>query len=377
LADRQDTSAFYKKEIKLPASIGDWTAYKPAVPSAKIIKPLVYGFHRISREELETTLTIHHFFALEASKFLKDALKASTDVLSVSIEQITYLDFLKRVTGGLIYCKLPLKNIGEALFMVDYQLANLIINFSLGSQTVDTKIKELTELEESIIQSVFGSVLGKYADCWRSVFDKPVLEIISYPNIQRETNINLNEIITVVSTQVSLANSAPTTFTFVYQNLTLKKLNDLLSEKEDKTPLNFSSLSNEILSSIEIPIIAQLGVTKIAAGELTEIETEDVISLDQKLNDPIKLFCGYASEFKAQPGIENSRMAVRILGGSVKKIKRTPVAKIEKEGTSENAGERLTAQEEDVELPLEVEEKEEYNESPENLFEEENENPQA
>jgi len=369
LADKQDTAAFYKKEIKLPAAIGDWTAYKPAVPSAKKIKPLVYGSHRISKEELEVTLKVHHFFALEIAKFLKDALKASTDVLCVSIEQVTYLDFLKRVTGGLIYSKLPLKNFGEVLFLIDYQLANLVINFSLGSQTVDVKIKELTELEESIIQSIFGNVLDKYTGCWRNVFEKPALEIISYPNIQRETNINLNEIITVISTQVSLANSVPTTFTFVYQNTTLKKLNDLLSEKEEKSPLNFSSLSSEILSSIEIPVIAQLGVTNIAAGELTEIETEDVISLDQKLNDPIKLICGYASEFKAQPGIENSRMAVRILGGSVKKIKSAPVTKIEKE-------EGLPVQEEDVELPLEVEEKEEYNEAPENILEEENENPQ-
>ena len=368
MADRQDEAALYKKEIKFSPSIGDWTAYKPAKAAAKKIKSLVYGFHRISQQELEETLKVHYFFAFDLAKYLKDAIKASTDIFSVSIEQVTYLDFLKRVTGGLIYNKVSLKDIGDAMFLIDYQLANLVINFSLGCQSVDTKVKELTELEESIIHSVFGSVLDKYTSCWKGVFEQPVLEIISYPNIQRETHINLNEIITVVTTEISIANSVPATFTFVYQNSTLKKLNELVAKKEEKSPLNFSLLSGELLHSIQVPIIAELGVTNIAAQDLPNIEVEDVIALDQKLNEPIKILLGYASELKAQPGIKNDRLSAKILGGSVRKIKST--MKVPEAGS--NTGEMPSTHEEDVELPLEVGDKEEYNEATEGLFEEEN-----
>ena len=377
MADRQDEAALYKKEIKFPASIGDWTSYKPAKAAAKKIKPLVYGFHRISSGQLERTLDVHHFFALEFSKYLKEAIKASTDIFSISIEQVTYLDFLKRATGGLICNKVPIKDIGEVIFLIDYQLANLVINFSLGCQSVDTKTKELTEIEESIIHSVFGNALNRYASCWHNIFEQPGLEIISYPNIQRETHINLNEIITVVTTHVSIANSVPATFTFVYQNSTLKKLNELLSKMEEKAPLNFSLLSSELLNTIEVPVIAELGTTDIAAKELTEIEVEDVIALDQKLNEPIKLIVGYASELKGQPGIKSGRLSSKILGGSVRKIKSTMKITPEK-GTGDvigDTGEMSSIQEEDVELPLDVGEKEEYNETSEDLFEEENEKP--
>ena len=374
MADRQDEAALYKKEIKFSPSIGDWTAYRPAKAAAKKIKSLVYGFHRIPQEELEETLKVHYFFAFDLARYLKDAIKASTDIFSVSIEQVTYLDFLKRVSGGLIYNKVPLKDIGEVMFLIDYQLANLVINFSLGCQSVDTKVKELTELEESIIHSVFGNVLNKFTGCWKSIFEEPKLEIISYPNIQRETHINLNEIITVVATEISIANSVPATFTFVYQNSTLKKLNELMSKMEEKAPLNFSLLSGELLHSIEVPVIAELGTTYIAAKELTEIEVEDVISLDQKLNEPIKLIVGYASELKGQPGIKIDRLSAKILRGGVRKIKSTMKITQEK-GTGDaggDAGETASVQEEDVELPLDVAEKEEYNEKSENLFEEEN-----
>jgi flagellar motor switch protein FliM len=330
---------------------------------------MVHGFHSISMEELEETLKIHYFFTFELSRYLKEAIKASTDILSVSIEQLTYLDFLKNVTGGLIYNKLPIPEIGEVFLLIDYQLANLVINFSLGSQSIDTNIKELTELEESIIHSIFGSVLNKYASCWKNIFETPALEIISHPNVQRETHINLNEIITVVSAQISIANSAPAKLSFVYQNSTLKKLNGLLSKAKEKTALNFSSLTDELLSSIEVSVVAQLGTTNIAAKELTDIDIEDVISLDQKLNAPIKLVIGCTSELKAQPGKKNDRIAARILGGSVKKIKSGPrVAPASEETPSK--------EEEDVELPLELEEKEEYNDAAEGLFDEENEKPQ-
>ena len=377
MADRQETSALFKKEIKFPASFGDWTAYKPAREKTKKIKPLTYGHHRISREELERTLKVHYFFACDLSAYLKESLKASADIFSVSIEQLTYLDLLKRITGGQINSKLSIKNIGEVTFLVDYQLANLVINFSLGCQSIDTKAKELTEIEESIIHSVFGKVFNKYTNCWKNIFEVPELEIIGYPNVQRETHINLNEIITVVSAQISIANSPAATFTFIYQNSTLKKMNELMSKKEEKAPLHFSSLSDELLSLIEIPVVAQLGTTNIAAKDLPNIGIEDVISLDQKLTSPIKLVLGYVSELKAQPGTKDNRLSARVLGGSVKKI--TSSAKVMMGKEPARAAEDMSSpvkEEEDIELPLEVDEKEEYNEATEGLFEDENEKPE-
>jgi len=395
LADRPETAALYKKEIKFPASLGDWTTYRPPKAASKKIKPLVYGFHRIPTGDLEKTLNIHNLFTFEFANYLKEALKAAIDVHSINIEQVTYLDFLKRISGGIIYSKLPLKDIGDAMLIIDYQLANLIINFSLGCQSADTKIKELTELEESILQSIMGNVLDKYAACWDGIFDKPGFEIISYPNIQRETYINLNEVITVISVQISLANSVPATLTFVYQNKILKKLFELLLKKEEARPLKISALPEELLSSIEVPVLVELGMTSIPTQDLTGIEAEDLICLDHKLNEPIQITIGYASQLKAQPGMKNNRLAVRILSSATSRIKGTMVVQPEEETKPapaehehmeseeptvrqepESAEGTLAAEEEeDFELPLEEEGKEEYNETAENPFEEENDNP--
>ncbi len=388
MTDKQDSTAVFRKEILFPALFGDWMTYRPSRDASKQAKVFSFSSHRIPAEALEEALKIHYFFALEFAKYIKEALKASTDVLSAAIEQISYADFLKRFSGGLIYNKLQIPDAGDILFLIDYQLANQVINFSLGFPSADEKMKELTELEESMIHSIFGKMLEKFPASWGNIFAKPELEILSYPNIQRETHINLNEAITAITIQLSIANSAPATFTFAYQNSTLKKLFEKFMKKKEKAPLNFSLLSGHVLSSVQIPVFAQLGTTQVAAGDLLGIDAGDAIALDQRLNSPIDLVIGYVTELKAQPGTSNGRFAAKVIGGSARKIKNEirvmediePAETVHHDEARQSAapgqGEfEISAEpqekEEDM-LPMELEEKEEYNEPSEELFGEEN-----
>lgn len=377
MGDRTQENLIYSKEIKLPPAIGDWTNYRPTKADSRKIKPVFYGSQRLSKTELDTTLMTHHFFSIDFAKFLKNSLKASTEVHVVRLEQLKYIDFLKSVSGGLVYNKLDLKGVGEVMLLIDYQLANIVINFSLGCQSVETEIKELTELEESIIQSIFGTMLGDYSKSWKNIFEKPALEIISYPSIQRETHINLNEVITVVTSEISIANSLPATFTFVYQNNTLKKLTDLLAKKEEKATLNFAIIPQEVQNAIKIPVVAYMGVTNVSPYDIAGIEAEDVISLDQRLNDPIALLIGNISELKAQPGIKEGRICAKVLSAGSKRARTSTVIKLGADPEAmlhRNAtnAEELPKSDEDFELPLEDEEKEEYNDAQELLEEDKN-----
>jgi flagellar motor switch protein FliM len=371
LADRSE-SAVYKKELRHPISIGDWTTFKPSRSSSRKAKPALYGMGRLTKDVLETTLNIHHFFSLEFAKYLKESLKASIDIYSISVEQITYLDFLKSVTGGLIYNKLNMGDTGEIIFLVDYQLANMAINFSLGSQSIETKIKELTELEESIFQTIFNNMLDSFTKCWGNIFPKPSLEIISYPNIQRETHINLNEVITVISTHVSIANSIPAEFTFIYQGTTLKKLFESWQNKHDKAPLNFSKLSDALLNNIKIPVRAELGTTRLSTYEIASIENDDLISLDQKLSDPTDLILGGTTQLRSQPGIKDNRVGIRILSSAAKRVRNMPVLIQEDLSGTGTLEEENVLQEEGHENNVEAGEKEGYNPD---VFEEETDNP--
>lgn len=374
MADKQN-APLYKKEIKLAPAIGDWTVYRPSRPSSKKVKPLFYSRHRINRSDLELALNVHHFFANEFAKYLKGSLKASTEVFSISLEQTAYLDFLKSVTQGLIYNKFSIDDSGEVMLLMDYNLANIAINFSLGFQSVESERKDFTEIEESILKSVFSGMMAQYTAAWKNIFKNPELEIISYPNIQRETHIDLNEVLTVITTKVSIANAMPTSFTFVYQGGTLKKLADLYSAKSAKSALNFAALPDQLVNSIEVPVVALLGSTNISANQIGGIEKGDIVSLDQRVNDPTQLFLGFGAEFKTQPGIKDGRIAARILSASVRKVKAAQYIKEEALPSAQpmETPSASAAPSEDLEFPMEEDNKEEYNDA-ESLLDEEDSN---
>ncbi|MFA4843958.1 MAG: hypothetical protein WC632_03280, partial [Candidatus Margulisiibacteriota bacterium] len=52
--------ASQKKVVKLPPAIGDWTTYRAPKILVKKVKTGLYGFDRLSKEELKHLLRIHY-----------------------------------------------------------------------------------------------------------------------------------------------------------------------------------------------------------------------------------------------------------------------------------------------------------------------------
>ena len=67
------------------------------------------------------------------------------------------------------------------------------------------------------------------------------------------------------------------------------------------------------LRSSVIDIKAILGNTDITAQEILELQKGDVIQLNSKMNDSIKLCIGNIVKFCAVPGVRNNKIAVRII----------------------------------------------------------------
>jgi hypothetical protein len=173
---------------------------------------------------------------------------------------------------------------------------------------------------------------------------------------------------------------------FIYQNITLQKLIELLEKKSSKVALNLSSLPEELLSSLNIPVSAELGTTNVPTKDLIHIEEGDLVSLEQRLDEPIVLKIGNVTSFKVQPGIKNNHVAVRMLKSGSRKILGEQIEKIDMDKPSPPALQAQldtaipkkedtmlpgNANAEEFELPLEEETKEEYNENEENIFGEE------
>ncbi|MFH1362533.1 MAG: hypothetical protein ABIH69_07805, partial [bacterium] len=137
MAERQRSKpeiAAQKKVIKLAPAIGDWTTYKPLKVLVKKVKTGLYGFDRLSREELSTMLTIHYRFIEQFLKHLRIDLGMAVELVSIQTTQTNYLNFLRTLTGPMVQgkVKIPARH-DPIFFLLDLQLANSIINYALGS----------------------------------------------------------------------------------------------------------------------------------------------------------------------------------------------------------------------------------------------------
>jgi len=284
MADRATTKpeiASQKRVIKLPPAIGDWTTYRPPQVIVKKVKSGLYGFDRLSQDELEQALKIHYNFIQLLFKHLKIDLNIGIEFAQVQIEQTTYLNFLRTLNTSVVQSKLSLPDVHEGIqLFVELNMANSLINHALGSHDLEPISRGLTEAEAAVLKTTWENYLPLYAKNFEDVFPTPTFEMVSSPDITLDPAINVSATFVCFTAEASINDNPSGKITFGYLSSTLKTLLALYQKKAQVKPLNFSRLPSAAMNSIVIPVSAQLGTTSLTTGELDRLEIGDVVSLD-------------------------------------------------------------------------------------------------
>ncbi|MFC1767691.1 FliM/FliN family flagellar motor switch protein [Candidatus Margulisiibacteriota bacterium] len=312
MANKQG-EVLFKKEIKYPAAVGDWTQYKPEKPPFKRPSYIPYKVSKISQKELLKVLDVHSKFIVLFLESLQNSLKLGTELFTSSAEQLLYEDFLKRMDFPLLYAKLAIEEVGEIMLCIDFALINSLINFSLGCPNKVISPRNLTDVEESMIASIMENNLINLTSCWQDAFNKPELRVISCPGILKEPSINPGDVVTQFTSIISLGGSPPARLTFTYQSSLLRTLIGEIGTKNKEGSIDFSRIPPAILEGFSLPVTAELGETSITANELVSLETDDIIQVDTGLNNLLKVNIGGKIDALGQPGIKDNRLAVKLI----------------------------------------------------------------
>lgn len=307
--------ASQKLAIKLAPSLGDWTTYRPQKILVKKVKTGLYGFDRLSKEELALLLRIHYDFVQALLARLKVDLGMGVEFFSCQVEQTTYLNFLRTLTGAAVQGKisLPVFHEGVQVFL-DLPLASSLINHALGSQDTEALNRRLTEAENTVLSTAVTEYLPLYLNAFGNIFDNPVFTPVSSPDVTLDPSINTSATFVSFAADVALSDNPPGKIIFGYLAGPLKGLLKTYQEKERTRPLNFGRLSSAVLNKLTVPLTAVLGQTDLLTSELKLLEVGDVVSLSSPINSAIVLSIGDLLKVKAQPGIRNKKKAVRVAG---------------------------------------------------------------
>ena len=159
----------------------------PAQPEVKA-RVVPYSFStagQISTEQLRAISMLNDLFARNLTHNLAAWLRTKIQVNLVSAEQIQFNDFLMRIPEIGYVASVRLEPLGAlSVLQIDLALAPPMIDLLLGGEGKEGALRELTDIEESILSSVVEIVCRELTAAWQ-----PVGLIFNFERRQMQTQV--------------------------------------------------------------------------------------------------------------------------------------------------------------------------------------------
>jgi flagellar motor switch protein FliM len=125
---------------------------------------------QISNEQLRAISMLNDLFARNLTHNLAAWLRTKFQVNLVSAEQIPFNEFLLRIPEISYVASVRLEPLGAlSVLQLDLALAPPIIDLLLGGEGRDGPLRELTDIEESILASVVEIICRELTSAWQPV----------------------------------------------------------------------------------------------------------------------------------------------------------------------------------------------------------------
>jgi flagellar motor switch protein FliM len=260
---------------------------------------------QIGRDQLQALTQIHEGFARSLTESLGAYLRVAVAAVLVSVEHSPFREFLKRIpeTTYLASCRLEPMGVNGVL-QLDLKVAFPIVDLLLGGEGKSvTAAREITEIEEQIVESVARVVCLGLVTAWQAIdlqvdFDKRMgLEDAQRLTAPEEKMLSLSFEITMLEVRGGLNVAVPVSVSHAL----LRKIS---AELMDRRPQGHTE-SRERLKHrlLECPFSAELVVNDLraAVSELAQLTQGQLLPLRRSAAQPASMLVGGIEMFSASP----------------------------------------------------------------------------
>jgi flagellar motor switch protein FliM len=286
-------------------------------------KVSVYDFKRpnkFAKDQLRTLEMIHENYARLVSTFLSGYLRSFVTVDLVTVEQLTYYEFTNSLSNPTILALCDASPLsGTLIFEVSPSLTYAIIDRILGGYGNGVaKIRNFTEIEETIMRNLLDKAVGFLVEPWRNVIEITPRVTKLETNSQFIQIMSPNEIIALITLRVKVV-EAEGMINIAIPHLSIEPIVNKLStrfwftssgnnkEKGDATLLE-RRIEN---ASVLLRVI--LGQCDITVEEFCQLQSGDVLRLDSKCDRPLEMYIDNNHIFNVKPGLKKNRIAVKVV----------------------------------------------------------------
>ncbi|MBN1410621.1 MAG: flagellar motor switch protein FliM [Spirochaetales bacterium] len=283
----------------------------------------IYDFKRpdkFSKDQIRTVSIMHETFARLTTTSLSAQLRSLVHVHVASVDQLTYEEFIRSIPNPTTLAVInmdPLK--GSAILEIDPAVTFSIIDRLFGGQGEGSKYsRDLTDIEQSVMEGIIVRILGNMREAWSTVIDlRPRLGQIE-TNPQFAQIVPPTEMVVLVTLETKVG-EVEGMMNFCIPYLTIEPIISKLSAqywyssvRRGTTTENLNIL-RERLSQIHVTLVAEIGSMNLTVRDVMNVRVGDIIRLySVRVGDPMVLKIGNRKKFMCRPGLMGNKMAVQV-----------------------------------------------------------------
>ena len=314
-------------QAEIDALVNQLAAPEPgALPEMRKVKTFDFRFNKrldkFSTNQLQTLRTLHDNFTRLLNNSLSVYLRTRVEATVVSIDQITYGDFISSI--GIpsilsIFSMDPLP--GSGMVQVDLNLVFSVIDRLLGGPGwYPQKLRDLTDIERTLMQRFMARMLNSYRESWNYLLtlSLKIEALDSNPQFIPRI-IPLDQIVAFVTCELKVGDmSGVMNFCLPYQ--VLQQVGTQLSDFQwspsitagrGMTEQDIAMLARNV-ERAPVDVRVELGKTVVSLRDLIALQPGDLVMFDKPVTEPLAATVNDREKFKVFPGVNRDKLAVRV-----------------------------------------------------------------
>lgn len=290
---------------------------------AEKVRILAYDFkrpERIGKDQMRALQSLHESLARGLGAALSAALRTMVEVRLISVDQLTYSEFIYSLEVptcyNLLQCQ-PLQ--GNWLLDLSPTLLYPIIDRMLGGvvDSASSLRRPLSEIELRLAGRITNIFLRELQQIWENVVDLDLKVERVESNPQLVQIVPPNEVVVSISFEVTMGGiRGMANLCIPYNTIETvgKKLsnNSWISYASAKPDDSSRATISRQLKESEIEMKVFLATSKITTGELFDLQVGDIINTEKDIRLPLEIEIAGAAKFLASAGTLKGRKAAKI-----------------------------------------------------------------
>ncbi len=282
-----------------------------AAGAAQVITPCDYrSAGQITKEQLRLLTGLHETFARNLSHSLGAYLRVGLEMAVVSVEQLTYAEFLQRMPDATYFGIMKVNELEKSAgITIELPIAFPILDLLLGGRgRAEGPVRKLTEIEDEIFASVVGMIVRELSSCWQPqglsfTFEGRLVQAeVSDLNSPTERVLAISFELRMPEIQAVLNIVFPSAVSALMQR-SLQR-----SGRRHSSGAATEHLRNRMMQS-EFQLELSLPAVGVPARDLLALQAGSVLKLPHRVQEPVAMTVAGSRLFHAYPVSKNDRRA--------------------------------------------------------------------